>query len=157
MANFYDIIDRLKSEVEELSRFNTTTFGQLDAVDLNRQDIFPLCHIVPQTVTIGTPTSIYQFTVHVLDIVDFNKDDVRRVNDPYLGTDNLQDVLSDTLLSMERVLDSLRRGDAFRDLFQLEGEPVCTPFFESQTNRCAGWSIELSVRIANASTTDGIC
>ena len=157
MANFYNIIDRIKTEVDDISRFNTITFGQLDDIDLDRQEIYPLCHIVPQLVTIGSPTSLYQFTLHALDIVDFNKDDVRRVNDPYLGTDNLQDVLSDTMLSMERVLDSFKRGDAFRDLFQLDVEPICTPFFESQTNRCAGWSIEISIRIANASTTDGIC
>lgn len=157
MANFYNVIDRIKTEVDEVSRFNTITFGQLDDIDLNRQDIYPLCHIVPRPVTIGSPTSLYTFTIHALDIVDWNKDDIRRVNDPYLGTDNLQDVLNDTLLAMERILDSFRRGDAFSDLYQLDAEPTCTPFFETQTNRCAGWSFEVSIRIANAATTDGIC
>lgn len=157
MANFNDITSRLFDTATALDGFNTITMGSADELDLNRQTIYPILHIVPTQASRGERTTSYSFDLHAYDLVDFNKDDRRDVHNYFHGTDNIQDVLNSTYLLLDRLIDRYVRGDDFRDLFQLTLPVTCNPFFETQTNRLAGWSASISIQTPNASTTDGLC
>ncbi len=95
MSKLYDIIDKLKETGEALPSIRTITFGNLEDVDIKRQTIFPLIHIVPGTATLNGSTISWAFQIHAMDLIDFNKDDLNDMDDPFHGTDNMQNVLSD--------------------------------------------------------------
>jgi hypothetical protein len=51
MRQFYDITKKLKDTLEAHSQVNVVTTGDLFDVDLNKQTIFPLSHIVVNQAT----------------------------------------------------------------------------------------------------------
>jgi len=157
MANFNDLTSQINSTATALEFFNTITFGQADEIDLNRQGIFPILHIVPTNASRDERTTSFTFEFHAYDLVDFNKDDIRDIQEPFNGTDNLQDVLNSMMLFLDILIDKFNRGTEFRDLFQVDLPVSCSPFFETQSNKLAGWSATISFRVPNSSTTDGRC
>ena len=46
MRQFYNITKTLKDTLEAHSQVNVVTFGDIFDVDLNKQTIFPLAHIM---------------------------------------------------------------------------------------------------------------
>ena len=46
MTGFYDLIDKIKDALIAEPFVNTVTYGSLDDIDLNKQTIFPLSHIM---------------------------------------------------------------------------------------------------------------
>ena len=49
--NYFDIIDKLKTHFENDELINTVTQGDLFDVDLNKQTIFPLVHLIVNNAT----------------------------------------------------------------------------------------------------------
>jgi hypothetical protein len=84
-----------------------------------------------------------------LDIVDYSKD--YNDNDSgYRGDDsNLVDVYNTQLQVANALISDLRRGDLYRDQFQLVGEPICEPFKDRFENELAGWSVDITIDIRN--------
>ena len=56
MKGFYNVTKELKTALAAEPFVNTVTFGSLDDVDLNKQTIFPLSHIIVNNTTVGTKT-----------------------------------------------------------------------------------------------------
>jgi hypothetical protein len=46
MTKFYDVLDKIKTKLIAEPFCNTVSYGSLDDVDLNKQNIFPLSHII---------------------------------------------------------------------------------------------------------------
>ena len=69
----YRIIDALKTELSSNPFCNKVTVGTLTEVDLAKMTIFPLAHIVLDTVTHNENTLSFSITLFNLDIVVFNK------------------------------------------------------------------------------------
>ena len=46
MTSFYDILDKLKTYLQGNTNVNSVTFGDIFEVDLAKQTIFPLSHII---------------------------------------------------------------------------------------------------------------
>ena len=59
MKGFYNVTDKLKDTLLAEPFVNTVTFGSLDDVDLNKQTIFPLSHIIAVSYTHLTLPTIY--------------------------------------------------------------------------------------------------
>ena len=63
MKGFYNVTDKLKDTLLAEPFVNTVTFGSLDDVDLNKQTIFPLSHIIVNNtlslIHISEPTRPY--------------------------------------------------------------------------------------------------
>ena len=57
MTGYYDLITRIKEHFEADPIVNTVTQGDIFRVDLNKQTIFPLVHLLPlyrlQTLFVG--------------------------------------------------------------------------------------------------------
>ncbi len=153
MNAFYKITESLRDQLTEAG-FPVLTLGDNFKVDLKRQTIFPYAHIVPQGNTMEGNMLIYTFTIIGVDLVDFNKDDVRDQEDPFYSYDNLQDVLNDIDNRLLKVAEIYRRGDAFDDLVQLNGSPTLDPFMERYENLVAGWELTLVFQVPN---NIGIC
>ena len=91
MTGFYNVTKKIKDALNAEPFVNTVSFGSLDDVDLNKQTIFPLSHIIVNNCNVETNTMIFNISVLAMDIVDESKDEV---TDIFVGNDNEQDVLN---------------------------------------------------------------
>jgi hypothetical protein len=149
MKGFYNVTDKLKDTLIAEPFVNTVTFGSLDDVDLNKQTIFPLSHIIVNNTTVGTKTLTFNISILSMDIVDISKDEI---TDIFVGNDNEQDVLNTQLALQTRVINTLQRGDLYTDLYQVEGDVSCEPFVDRFENKLAGWAATFDVVVQNDMT-----
>ncbi len=82
-----------------------------------------------------------------MDIVDTSN---KETSDVFIGNDSDEhDIFNTQQAVIIRVLDSLKRGDLHRDMYQLEGEPNIEPFVDRFENRLAGWAVTFDVVVLN--------
>ena len=149
MKGFYNITEQLKTALAAEPFVNTVTFGSLDDVDLNKQTIFPLSHIIVNNTTVGTKTLTFNISILAMDIVDISK---AETTDIFVGNDNEQDVLNTQLGLLTRVINTLQRGDLYTELYQIEGDVSCEPFVDRFENKLAGWTATFDVLVQNDMT-----
>ncbi len=149
MRQFYDITTKLRDTLEAHSQVNVVTTGDLFDIDLNKQTIFPLSHIIINQATFEGPTVLMNVSIVCMDLVDETKENPRAQEEPFYGTSNEQDILNTQLAVVNHVVQELRRGDLYLDLYQLEGDATAVPFSERFENLLAGWTATFDVRLAN--------
>ncbi len=108
MTGFYNITKKIKDTLEAEPFVNTVSYGSFDNVDLNKQTIFPLSHIMVNQCTINTKVLTFNISVMCMDIVDIRKDET---TDLFVGNDNEQDVLNTQLGVLYRLVALLQRGN----------------------------------------------
>ena len=149
MRQFYTVTEKIKEILYADPNVNTVTLGDLSEVDLAKQNIFPLSHVVVGNASLNGSTIDLDFSVLCLDIVDQTKEDLRDQNDPFKGTTDLQDIWNTQLQVCNRLVENLRRGDAFSENFQLTGSVTANPFKDRFDNLLAGWAIDLTITVPN--------
>ena len=145
VRGFYLITQTIKDQLLLDENVNTVTTGDLTEIDLSKQTIFPLSHIIINSATLNEQVISFSITVLSMDIVDLNKD---AVTDIFVGNNNEQDVLNSQLAVQNRLFGQLRQAD-ISDTFQLVGIPSCEPFYDRFENELAGWSTTFDVEIPN--------
>ena len=73
MKGFYNLTEELKTALLAEPFCNTVTTGSLDDVDLNKQTIYPLGHIIVNNCTVATSVLTFNVSVLCMDIVDVSK------------------------------------------------------------------------------------
>lgn len=146
MVGFYSVIDNLKTELIASPFVNTVTEGSIFEVDLNKQTIFPLSHIMVNNVNIEQNVMRFNISVIAMDIVDISKSET---TDVFKGNDNEQDVLNAQLAVCQRLAASLFNGDLSDTNYQLDGVPSCEPFTERFENLLAGWTMTFDIIVPN--------
>ena len=147
MKAFYNILDTIKSELLDSPFVSTVTYGALDRVDLNKKTIFPLSHFMVNNVSYGENTLTYNISLLCMDIVDISNE---YTTDMFIGNDSDEhDIFNTQQAVIIRVLDALKRGDLYANLYQLEGEPNIEPFVDRFENRLAGWAVTFDVVVIN--------
>lgn len=149
MTGFYNLIDKIKDTLNAEPFVNSITQGSLDDIDLNKQTIFPLSHIIVNNVNVAGSTLVFNVSVMAMDIVDESKAEVA---DDFLGNDNEQDVLNTQLAVLNRLITLLQRGDVYSDKYQVVGAVGCEPFVDRFENKLAGWVATFDVNIENDMT-----
>lgn len=149
MTGFYNVTKKLKDALNAEPFVNTVSYGSLDDVDLNKQTIFPLSHIIVNNCNVASNTMTFNISILAMDIVDESKDEV---TDIFVGNDNEQDVLNTQLEVINRVVSILQRGDLYTDLFQVDGAVGCEPFVDRFENKLAGWAATFDVLVQNDMT-----
>ena len=149
MTGFYNVTKKIKDALNAEPFVNTVSYGSLDDVDLNKQTIFPLSHIIVNNCNVVSNTMTFNISILAMDIVDESKD---VVTDIFVGNDNEQDVLNTQLEVLNRVVVLLQRGDLYTDLFQIEGTVGCEPFVDRFENKLAGWAATFDVLVKNDKT-----
>ena len=146
VRGFYLITQTIKDQLLLDENVNTVTTGDLTEIDLSKQTIFPLSHIIVNSATLNEQVISFSITVLSMDIVDLNKD---VVTDIFVGNNNEQDVLNSQLAVQNRLFGLLRQGTLFNNNYQLVGSPSCEPFYDRFENELAGWSTTFDVQIPN--------
>jgi len=147
--DYFNIIDKLKAHFDGDVLVNTVTQGNLFDIDLSKQTIFPLVHIIVNTATLESNVVRYNISILAMDIVDITKDEEENKFD---GNDNELYVLNTQLQVLTRCYELLLRGDLWTDKFQIDGNPTCEPFFDRFENKLAGWTMTMDVLIPNGMT-----
>lgn len=146
MNGYLTIIDKIKAQLETEEFVNSITEGSLLDIDLNKQTIFPLVHIIVNNFTFSEQTITCNLSILAMDNVDISKE---LVNDVYLGNDNKQYVLNTTLLILNRLYQQLKRGDLFDDNYQVLDTATVEPFEERFENYIAGNTMTIDVVFHN--------
>ena len=146
IRGFYLLTKAIKDQLLSDVNVNTVTTGDLYDIDLAKQSIFPLSHIIINNVTTQEQTLTFNITVMAMDIVDESK---KATTDIFVGNDNEQDVLNTQLEVLNKLVMVLRRGVLYNDQYQLDGDATLEPFYERFENRLAGWAATFDVFVRN--------
>jgi hypothetical protein len=149
MRQFYDITTKIKDTLEANSQVNVVTTGDVYDVDLNKQTIFPLAHIMVNQATFDGQVVRMSMSLICMDLVDETKENPRLQAEPFYGTSNVQDILNTQLAVINDLVQELRRGTLYKNLYQLDGTPTCLPFTERFENLLAGWTATFDVLLSN--------
>jgi len=149
MIGFYTAIDKLKAHFDADPLVNSISEGDIFQVDLAKQIIFPLVHIMVNSCTFETNVLRFNISLIAMDLVDISKNEITSV---YLGNDNTQDALNSTLAILNRAYDIMLHGSLAYDLFQIDGNPNCEPFTERFENLLSGWTMTFDVLVPNEMT-----
>ena len=146
MKGFYQVTETIKNQLLSDVNVNTVTSGDITRIDLSKQTMFPLSHIIVNNV--GNEDNILRFSLSVLsmDIVDQSKEEVV---DIFRGNNNEQDILNTQLAVLNKLVQVLRGGTLHQDLYQLDGTPNLEPFYDRFENEMAGWALTFDVIIPN--------
>ena len=146
MKGFYNITDKIKDTLNAEPFVNTVTYGSLDDVDLNKQTIFPLSHLIVNNCTVGTNTLTFNISILAMDVVDESKEEE---TDGFVGNDNEQDVLNTCLTVINKLTTKLRKGALFLDRYQLDADVIFEPFVERFDNSLAGFVGTFDILVTN--------
>ena len=146
MNGFYRVTQVIKDTLQADENCNTVTYGDITQIDLDKQTIFPLSHLILNGATSGENTMTFNFSVLVMDIVDVSK---AEVTDPFVGNDNEQDVLNTQLSVANKLIQKLRIGSLYSDKYQVVGDVTLEPFRDRFENQIAGWTATFDVIIEN--------
>ena len=147
--SYYAILNTIKSTLEDTNLVTTVTEGDIFKVDLSKQTLFPLSHIMVNNATFESNVIRYNISIIAMDVVDISKDET---TDIFIGNDNEQDVLNTQVTMLNRVYEKLRRGDYFLNAGIIDGNPSLEPFIERFENNLAGWTMTFDYLVSNDMT-----
>ena len=147
--NYFDIIDKLKAHFDSDELVNTVTQGDLFEVDLSKQTIFPLVHLIVNTATFEDNVIRYNISILAMDIVDITKDET---TNKFEGNDNELYIINTQLAVLNRCYELLRRGTLYTDAFQVDGNPTAEFFTERFENKLAGATLTVDILVGNSMT-----
>ena len=150
MKEYYNLIDNIYNYLIGNPNINTVTTGDLLDVDLSKQTIFPLAHIIVNDVTFNDHYITFSINVIAMDIVDEDKDDRQTKDNPHLGLDNSHDILNTMLTVINGLQSSLRRGGMNDNNYEINDTPTATQFQDRFENLLTGWSLLLNIEVPNS-------
>jgi hypothetical protein len=151
MNAYYKVTEVLRDSIFADGIVNNVSTGDIFNVDLNKTTIFPLAHIIVNSVSESESgnTNIFNISVLLMDVCDISK---AEATDLWLDNDNEQDIFNTQLEVGKRLVASLRRGDLFTLGYRLNGSASYEAFADRFENKLVGWTITLNVEAANNTT-----
>jgi len=146
VRGFYQLTETIKTELLQDQNINTVTTGDITDVNLNKQDIFPLGHIIINSVIDEEQVLRFNISVIACDIVDQSK---KETIDEFRGNNDVQNILNTQLAVLNRLIQRLRMGTLYTDMYQLDGNPNLQPFYDRFENQLAGWTATMDIQIYN--------
>jgi hypothetical protein len=146
IRGYYQLTETIKEQLLADTNINTVSSGDISEINLNKQDIFPLAHIMVNSVVDEEQVLRFNITVIACDIVQQSKDFTL---DRFTGNNNEQDILNTQLAVINKLVQVLRKGQLYIEKYQLDGNPSCEPFYDRFENMLAGWTCTMDVLIHN--------
>ncbi len=150
IRGFYQVTETLKTQLLLDVNCKTVTTGDISQINLEKQDIFPLSHIMINTVTqsgdSGSALYIFNISILSMDIVDQSKEPT---TDLFRGNDNTQDILNTQMAVSNKLIQLMRGGDLFQDMYQVTGDATFEFFIDRFENELAGVTATFNLTIYN--------
>jgi hypothetical protein len=149
MNGYFYIVNTLKTYLKANPLINTVSIGDIFAVDLTKQTLFPMVHIVVNSATLAEVTTSLNISILFMDIVNDSKEEITDIWD---GNDNEQDVLNTQLTIAQRLTSDLMRGSLYSSQVLIQSDPNAEPFVDRFENKVAGWTVTFDVIVPNDMT-----
>ena len=146
IRSYYLIMTELEKQLLADPDVNTVTFGDITEVDLSKQTTFPLSHIVMNNVVQSGQTLTYNFDIYLMDVVDNSKE--TPVNE-FTGMTNEMDILNTQLGVGNKIVEKMRSGVLYNDMYQVTNDVTFSPFYDRFENELAGWNLNVSITVQN--------
>ena len=146
VRGFYQLTETIKEQLLADVNVNTVTTGDITDVNLSKQDIFPLSHIIVNNVTVNEQTLDFNVSILSCDIVNQSKLETK---DIFTDNNDMQNILNNQLAVLNRLTQRLRMGQLHTDMYQLNGSPSLSPFYDRFDNQLAGWTATMDIQIYN--------
>ena len=146
VRGFYQLTETIKEQLLLDVNVNTVTTGDITDVNLNKQDMFPLSHIIINNVVVNEQTLDFNISILCSDIVGYSK---LETTDIFKGNNDVQNILNTQLAVLNRLIQRLRMGELHTDMYQLDGSPSLDPFYDRFENQLAGWTATMNIKIYN--------
>ena len=146
MTGYYDLITRMKEHFESDPIVNTITQGDIFRVDLNKQTIFPLGHLIVNSITSAEQTLTFNVSILSMDVVNVEK---KATTNWFRGNTNEQDVLNAQFKVLNKLIQKIRIGSLYREGYQVLGDVSFEPFTDRFENLLAGWAATFDIMINN--------
>jgi hypothetical protein len=149
MTTVYDIISEIKTFLRSHPIVNTVTFGDITQVNLNKTEMFPLVHFFLGNTTVTNNSLRVRLTLLFADIVDYSKGYNENDEGDRQDDTNLIDVYNTQMQTANALISHLKRGDLYRDRFQVTNNPILEPFKDRFENELAGWTVDVEIEMPN--------
>lgn len=164
---YLNVIETLRKLGRQHYFINTTSVGDIFDINLEKNEIFPLMHINPTSVTTGSNQLNYNFQIFVCDLVSEKED--WNEGQSSVGLPNLTneiDVFNDTLQTCVDIISIFRNsqwqaqnnpdtdvGDINLPVYFTDGDYTIEPFTERFDNLLTGWVFQMTVVVQNGFDT----
>lgn len=144
---YFSVLEILRNELLRQDKVRTVTAGDITQIDLDKQTIFPLAHIIVNDVNFDQQIITYNISVLLMDIVH----DDTTTNEPFLyNNDNEEYVLNSMLYIGNYVTDRLSKGTLYDGNKFVERSTVTAePFKDRFENELAGWAFTFDITLRN--------
>jgi hypothetical protein len=148
MQGFYQITQAIKDQLLADKNVNTVTSGDITRIDLSKQSMYPISHLIVNNVSNEGEGNVLRFSMSVLsmDVVDVSKEETV---DIFIGNNNEQDILNTQLAVLNKLVQVLRGGTLHTNKDQLDGNPSFEPFYDRFENEVAGFALTFDVIVEN--------
>lgn len=147
--NYSNVIDSIKCIGDSLHNIKTVTTGDLFEVDLEKNTLYPLLHLITEDVTVAMSTQTFNIRIFVMDLVE-----------PDLS--NEQDVQSDTYQTIVDIIGLLKHGEILYGYNTVAGEEqryfiddsfTVEPFTERFSSNVTGWTCSMPIIVESVLDT----
>jgi hypothetical protein len=146
IRGFYQLTETIKTNLLADINVNTVTTGDITDINLGKQDMFPLSHIIVNNVVVNEQTLDFNISILSCDIVNQSK---LETTDIFTGNNDVQNILNTQLAVLNKLIQKLRMGNLHTDMYQLDGSPSLDPFYDRFENQLAGWTATMNIKIYN--------
>ena len=142
---FYILLETLKNSLLQNVNVNTVTTGDISEIDLSKQTIYPLSHIIVNNATNSGQVMTFNVTVLCMDKVNQLK--TEQVN-PF-NNEAEHTVLNTQLAVSNKLYKDLYSGQLRLDGYQVDDDASIEFFFDRFENILAGVAMTLNIQLNN--------
>tara|TARA_R110000796_G_scaffold168332_1_gene285246 strand:+ start:359 stop:847 length:489 start_codon:yes stop_codon:yes gene_type:complete len=145
--SYIDLIERLRDICLNNKSITTVSLGDLSEVDLDKQTIYPLAHIMINTANFSSTIITYDVNILFMDIVHSDTTENEAV---IYNNDNEIFVLNTMLNAGNHVTDIFNSGSLNDGNTRIMRETVTAePFKDRFENLVAGWAFSFQIETRN--------
>lgn len=142
---YYILLETLKNSLLQNSNVNTVTTGDISEIDLSKQTIFPLSHIIVNSATNSGQVMSFNVTVLCMDKVNQLKtEELNPFNNEAEHT-----VLNTQLAVSNKLYKDLYSGQLRLDGYQVDEDASIEFFVDRFENILAGVAMTLNIQLNN--------
>lgn len=156
LNQYTELLYYIKSLAEDDIFVNTVTQGEIQDIDLDKGNIFPLIHVAITNANFNNGRTI-TFSVEIASLAV--RDKVNEVNnltgiDKFWKQDNEVDNMNETLATLNRMWLIMYRDFDDNNITSSEN-PTLTPLYMTNKNLLDGWLMTFDIEVPN--TTINLC
>lgn len=145
--SYLQIIEILRNELLANNNITTVTTGNISDIDLDKQTIFPLAHLVVGNASFNPQIITYDVSILLMDVV--HNDDTE--DEPNIYQDDNSMYVLNTMFNIgNHLTDALFNGDLYDGNTFVDRSSVnAEPFSDRFENLLAGWSFNFQLVVRN--------